>query len=162
MCVCHEVKTFVVVLANYGRMLVTKFAPHFDLWENVPSPPTSLCCNDPCQSSVTFAIKRRFLNACAIYSLAGKFHTPPCLAINTLNDEWKWFRRTSFVKRRPHSFRDNHVFRIIFETINHLCWGLLDRVFVGLFHVSHEMSKLKLLNYRRYWNISLLLMINRK
>lgn len=37
-CVCHEVKTFIVVLANYGRMLVTKFAPHFDLWENVPSP----------------------------------------------------------------------------------------------------------------------------
>lgn len=81
MCVCHEVKTFVVVLANYGRMLVTKFAPHFDLWENVPSPPTSLCCNDPCQSSVTFAIKRRFLNACAIYSLAGKFHTPLALRL---------------------------------------------------------------------------------
>lgn len=80
-CVCHEVKTFVVVLANYGRMLVTKFAPHFDLWENVPSPPTSLCCNDPCQSSVTFAIKRRFLNACAIYSLAGKFHTPLALRL---------------------------------------------------------------------------------
>lgn len=81
--------------ANYGRMLVTKFAPHFDLWENARL--TSL--PQPVYVVTILAKVRLHLRLSggflmrtpSIHPTSSQVsHALP--AINTLNDEWKWFR----------------------------------------------------------------------